>query len=56
MCVRAVLPFSLAFAAGAMIYVVASELLPECAESREACAAAVTVGFSLMMLMDTLFG
>jgi hypothetical protein len=25
-------------------------------ESREACAAAVTVGFSLMMLMDTLFG
>lgn len=56
MCVRAVLPFSLAFAAGAMIYVVASELLPECAERREVCAAAVTVGFSLMMLMDTLFG
>ena len=54
--VRAVLPFSLAFAAGAMIYVVASELLPECAERREACAVAVTVGFSLMMLMDTLFG
>jgi ZIP family zinc transporter len=54
--VRAALPFSLAFAAGAMIYVVAAELLPEGAERREATAIAAIVGFSVMMLMDTVFG
>ena len=54
--VRAALPFSLAFAAGAMIYVVASELLPECTEKRDVAAVAAIVGFSVMMLMDTLLG
>lgn len=54
--VRAVLPFSLAFAAGAMIYVVTAELLPECAEKREVAAIATVSGFSVMMLMDTVFG
>jgi ZIP family zinc transporter len=56
MYVRTVLPFSLAFAAGAMIYVVASELLPECGENKNIAAVAVITGFSVMMLMDTLFG
>lgn len=54
--VRAVLPFSLAFAAGAMIYVVASELLPESGEGKNVTAIAAIVGFSVMMLMDTFFG
>lgn len=54
--VRAVLPFSLAFAAGAMIYVVASELLPEGGEQKNVTAIAAISGFSVMMLMDTLFG
>ena len=56
MSVRALLPFSLSFAAGAMIYVVAAELLPECREQKTVAALAVTVGFSAMMLMDTVFG
>ncbi len=54
--VRTVLPFSLAFAAGAMIYVVASELLPEGGESKSVTAIAAIAGFSVMMLMDTVFG
>ena len=53
--VRAALPFSLAFAAGAMIYVVAAELLPESAEKSGAAAFSAIVGFSIMMLMDTAF-
>ena len=53
---RVFLPFSLAFAAGAMIYVVASELLPESGESKNVTAIAAIAGFSVMMLMDTLFG
>ena len=53
--VCAALPFSLAFAAGAMIYVVAAELLPESAEKSGAAAFSAIVGFSIMMLMDTAF-
>ncbi len=53
--VRALLPFSLAFAAGAMIYVVVAELLPESgtAENKNVTALFTLVGFALMMLMDT---
>jgi ZIP family zinc transporter len=56
MSVRALLPFSLSFAAGAMIYVVASELLPEGGENKSVTAIAAIAGFSVMMLMDTVFG
>jgi ZIP family zinc transporter len=52
--VRAFLPFALAFAAGAMIYVVASELFSG-GEGRDITAIAAIVGFSVMMLMDTVF-
>ena len=55
LCVRSALPFALSFAAGAMIYVVAAELLPE-AENRSAAAAFTIIGFALMMFMDTAFG
>ena len=53
--VRAVLPFALSFAAGAMIYVVAAELLPEGGETRDIAAAFTIIGFALMMFMDTMF-
>ena len=54
--VSPILPYVLAFAAGAMIYVVASELLPESGEGKNVTAIAAIVGFSVMMLMDTFFG
>ena len=53
--VRAALPFCLAFAAGAMIYVVAAELLPDGGEQKDITAVFAIIGFTLMMLMDTLF-
>ena len=55
--VRALLPFCLSFAAGAMIYVVSAELLPEAAGDGNNNIAALfaLLGFSLMMLLDTVF-
>lgn len=55
LCVRSALPLALSFAAGAMIYVVAAELLPE-AENRSTAAAFTILGFALMMFMDIKFG
>lgn len=55
--VRQALPFMLAFAAGAMIYVVAAELIPESGGEGGSRAAACTMaGFALMMLLDTALG
>jgi len=49
-----ILPFALSFAAGAMIYVVAEELIPEaCFEDEEDIATvSVILGFTLMMFLD----
>ena len=49
-----VLPFVLSFAAGAMIYVASSELIPELGEGRSRAAgnAALAVGFALMTALD----
>ncbi|HAS38793.1 MAG TPA: ZIP zinc transporter, partial [Ruminococcaceae bacterium] len=46
--VAPILPFVLSFAAGAMIYVVSQELIPE-AKSRIGTAG-TAVGFALMMM------
>lgn len=54
---RPLLPLGLAFAAGAMIFVVSDEMIPESHRKgyeREATFG-VIVGFAVMMLLDTLF-
>lgn len=57
---RPLLPYALAFAAGAMIYVVAEELIPE--SKRESTSHSdiptigVMVGFAIMMLLDVALG
>ena len=53
-----VLPYLLAFAAGAMLYVVVEELIPEMSEGDHSNIGTVffTVGFSLMMVLDVALG
>ena len=55
---RWLLPFLLAFAAGAMVYAVAGEILPQSREDDPSGAAAVWVvaGFALMMALDVALG
>lgn len=52
------LPYMLSFAAGAMIYVVIEELIPEMAEGEHSNIGniAFAVGFSLMMVLDVSLG
>lgn len=53
-----VLPYILAFAAGAMIYVVVDELIPESQSGEHSNIATISValGFSLMMVLDVALG
>ncbi len=55
---RIILPFSLSFAAGAMIYVVVSELIPESQtnKKKDLMALFTILGFSLMMILDVALG
>ncbi len=52
--IRMLLPFFLSFAAGAMIYVVVSELIPESQtnEKKDLMAIFTIIGFSIMMILD----
>ena len=52
--IRLILPFLLSFAAGAMIYVVIEELIPESQtnERKELMAFSSLVGFTIMMILD----
>ena len=52
--IRLMLPFLLAFAAGAMIYVVVEELIPESQtnEKKDLMALFTLIGFSIMMILD----
>ena len=56
--IRMLLPFLLAFAAGAMIYVVVEELIPESQtnENKERMAIFTMIGFSVMMVLDIALG
>ena len=53
-----VLPYILAFAAGAMIYVVVEELIPESQEGEHSNIGTIGValGFTLMMILDVALG
>ncbi len=51
------LPFALAFAAGAMIFVVAEELIPESQRNgTDIPTIGLLVGFAIMMVLDVAFG
>ncbi len=55
---QGVLPYALSFAAGAMIFVVIEELIPESqqAGNTDMATAATLIGFSLMMVLDVALG
>lgn len=55
--IAGLMPWALAFSAGAMIAVVCSELIPECFSGNKTVASAgVVLGFCLMMILDVAFG
>ena len=53
-----ILPYLLAFAAGAMIYVVVEELVPEIHEGEKSTLGVIgfTMGFLVMMILDIALG
>ena len=53
-----ILPYLLSFAAGVMIYVVASELIPEAQSEKKSSLVTigVAIGFVIMMLLDVALG
>ncbi len=53
-----ILPYFLAFAAGAMLYVVVEELIPEMSEGRHSNIGTIafSLGFVLMMILDVALG
>lgn len=56
---RPILPYALAFAAGAMIYVVAEELIPESQVDKkhsDVSTVGVMLGFAIMMTLDVALG
>ena len=55
---RAILPYALAFAAGAMIYVVVEEVIPEAQheENSDVATLGAIIGFAVMMFLDVALG
>jgi len=53
-----ILPYLLAFSAGAMLYVVVEELIPEMSEGEHSHVGTIffTIGFTLMMVLDVALG
>ena len=56
--VMPMMPYLLAFAAGAMLYVVVEELVPEASQGEHSNIATVgfALGFALMMVLDVVMG
>ena len=56
--VLGIMPFMLAFAAGAMLYVVVEELVPDYSQGKHSNIGTVgfAVGFALMMVLDVVLG
>ena len=56
--IKPLLPYALAFAAGAMIYVVIEELIPESQLEKEIHIATggAMLGFVIMMILDVALG
>lgn len=56
--IQALLPYALSFAAGAMIYVVVEELIPESQRERntQVATAGAMIGFTVMMVLDVALG
>ncbi len=56
--IQSVLPYLLSFAAGAMIYVVVEELIPEASQGEHSNIATIgfTLGFVIMMILDITLG
>jgi ZIP family zinc transporter len=56
--VRTLLPYALGFAAGAMLFVVVEQLIPESqqGESTDLATLGTMGGFALMMLLDVALG
>ena len=54
--IRTILPFLLTFAAGAMIYVVVGELIPECQNNKNKGLISMfsLIGFTIMMILDVI--
>jgi ZIP family zinc transporter len=53
-----IMPFMLTFAAGAMLYVVVEELIPEASEGEHSNIGTIgfALGFALMMVLDVVLG
>ena len=53
-----ILPYLLSFSAGAMLYVVVEELIPEASQGKHSNMATIgfAIGFSLMMVLDVILG
>ena len=56
--ITSILPYLLALAAGAMIYVVVEELIPEASKGKHSNLSTIgfAVGFALMMILDVVLG
>ncbi len=54
--VSVILPYLLAFAAGAMIYVIIVELIPESTEENKVNTIGFLLGFVIMMILDVALG